>query len=240
MFVAICSLSSRCSFLALITLAALPLVASDSNSVVNQATDNRISSEGVIHRVLYEGPLMHDQNWKITHGPRGADNFKVVGFGGTCSTVPADIFNVSAFERLTFDAVQEHLGFWRMSWVDTVSGEATQGTDYKYQRRMDFSGTTTNGGPPRPKRITVSDADEEGLQVVPSNVLAPAIDMNDIFILSSQGTLLASSYVRATFRLQIPPVDQDPPPASFPVVMPGGYILGTAQQLAGQTGCDPL
>ncbi len=240
MFVPIRSLSSHCRFLAVVTLAALPLVASDDSGPVSENSFQPISSKEAIHRVLYEGPLMHDQNWKITRGPRGADNFKLVALGGTCSTVPADVFNVSAFERITFEAVPEHLGIWKMSWVDTVSGEATQGTDYKYQRRMDFSGTTSNGGPPRARRITAIDDDEEGLQIVPSNVLAPALDINDFFILSSHGTLVASSYARGTFRLQIPPVDKDPPPSFFPVILPGGYIVQTLQELAGEGGCDPL
>lgn len=240
MFVAIRSRSSHRRFLTLLTLATLPLVASENSGLLNGTSDQRISSQGAVRLVLYEGPLMHDKNWKIARGPKGPDNFKLAALGGTCSTVPADIFNAAAFERITFDAVQQHLGMWKMSWVDTVSGEATQGADYKYQRRMDFSGTTKNGAPPRPKRISAFDDDEQGLQVVPSNVLAPAVDIDDVFILSSHGILVASSYVRGTFRLQIPPIDQDPPPAAFPVILPGGYILQTIQQLAGQTGCDPL
>ena len=41
--------------------------------------------------VLYEGPLLHDQNWTIKAGPVSPDNQKSSSFGGTCSMVPGDV-----------------------------------------------------------------------------------------------------------------------------------------------------
>ncbi len=43
--------------------------------------------------------------------------------------------------------------------------------------------------------------------------------MIDFFILQTPGGgVVANSHVRWTWRLQIPPVDTDPPPAFFPFV----------------------
>ncbi len=82
-------------------LAALPAVelAADSDKVQASGRNEKNS----IATVLYEGPLVHDQNWHLTAGPPGPDNQKP---GGTCSMIPHDVHNVagSGFERITFEA----------------------------------------------------------------------------------------------------------------------------------------
>ena len=99
----------------------------------------------------------------------------------------------------------------------------------------------TNGGRrPRPNRVTPISENDGFLQIVPNNVNADALDLIDMFVLQSPGGgVTASSRVHWTWRLQIPLVDTDPPPAFFPVLFQR-YIVNTHNQLAGQLGCDPL
>jgi hypothetical protein len=193
--------------------------------------------------VLYEGPLTHDQNWIIKSGPLSPDNQTFRAFGGTCSMVPSDVTNRvgSGRERVTFAAESTGLAVWKMAWTDTVSGIAADGNNYHYQQRFEYVGTTTDGKAPRPSRAFPSSENDGFLQTVPSNVLADALDLNDIFLLQTpQGGVVANSHIHWALRLQIPPFEMDPPPSFFPVVLFGQYIVVLHDQLAGQLGCDPL
>lgn len=231
------------------------LVATAAGSVVLAAphwNDSRADSadtrslggpgKGGISIVLYEGPLVHDQNWILKAGPPGPENQKFQPLGGSCSMIPGDIHNVAAFERVTFEAERQDLGLWKMAWTDTVAGTASDGNDYTYRQRHEFTAPTNDGKPPRPNRATPSPGNSDGfLQVVPNNVNADATDEIDFFILQSPGAgVVANSHFHLTFRLQIPPAETDPPPDFFPIVFQGKYIANTINQLAGQRGCDPL
>jgi hypothetical protein len=118
-----------------------------------------------------------------------------------------------------------------MAWTDTVSGRATDGNSYRYQQRYEYIGTTTDGRSPKPSRAAPSSEMDGFLQPVPGNVIADALDLSDFFLLQTHHWIL---------RMQIPPVAMDPPPAFFPFVLYGGYIVNIHDQLAGQLGCDPL
>jgi hypothetical protein len=208
-----------------------------------RAEDDRGKDRDINFTVLYEGPLTHDQDWIIKSGPISSDNQKFRAFGGTCSMVPADVSNRSGSgrERVTFEAENRGLGVWKMAWTDTVSGRATDGNSYKYQQRYEYVGTTTDGKAPRPSRAAPSSEADGFLQPVPSNVIADALDLSDIFLLHMHdGGVVASSHVHWTLRLQIDPAAMDPSPSFFPVVLYGGYIVNFHDQLAGQLGCDPL
>jgi hypothetical protein len=221
-------------------LAALPAIglAADSDDVQASGRNEKHS----IATVLYEGPLVHDQNWTIPAGPPGPDNQKA-GPGGTCSMVPHDLHNVagSDFERITFEAQRLELGLWKMARTDTLTGTATDGNHYTYRQRFEFTAPTNDGKPPRPNRATPSGDDLGFLQVVPSNVNADLLDMTDQYVLQRfGGGVVASSNLHWTWRLQIPPIENDPPPAFFPFLLDNKYIISTHEQLAGQVGCDPL
>jgi hypothetical protein len=193
--------------------------------------------------VLYEGPLLHDQNWTIKAGPVSPDNQKSSSFGGTCSMVPGDvdIQTSSGRDRVTFEAEYTGLGIWKMAWTDTVSGSASDGNEWHYQQRIEFSGTTTDGRPPRPNRSLPSPGNDGFMQSIPSNVTSDTLDLTDFFILQPRGgDIVASSHVHFILRQQIPPGETDPPPDYFPYVFFGKYIVNLHDQLAGQLGCDPL
>jgi hypothetical protein len=195
-----------------------------------------------IFTVLYEGPLVHDQNWTVTAGPPGPDNQKA-GPGGTCSMIPHNIQNVagSDFERITFEAERLDLGVWKMARTDTLIGTATDGNNYTYRQRIEYTAPTNDGKPPRPNTATPSGDDLGFLQVVPSNVNADSLDLIDQYVLQPfGGGVVASSHVHWTWRLQIPPVENDPAPDFFPFLLDNKYIVNTHEQLAGQVGCDPL
>lgn len=227
--------------LPLAVIAVLPLSAEDNNATMKD-DHHRGRDKDKILVVLYEGPLVHDKDWMIKAGPPGPDNQKFRAVGGTCSMIPNDLRNApgSGFERVTFEAEKQHLGLWQMTRIDTVVGHADDGNPYTYQQRQDYIGTTTDGRPPRPNRGTPTSEFDGFLQIVPSNVVADAFDLHDFFMLRTPaGGLIASSHVHYTFRLQIPPVESDPPPSFFPFVIQG-YILNIHEQLAGQLGCDPL
>jgi hypothetical protein len=88
------------------------------------ADDDRKGDDHGKVTVLYEGPLLHDQNWVIKSGPVSPDNQKSSSFGGTCSMVPSDVSieTGSGRDRVTFEAENTGLGVWKMAWTDTVSG----------------------------------------------------------------------------------------------------------------------
>jgi hypothetical protein len=191
--------------------------------------------------VLYEGPLVHDQNWTITAGPPGPDNQKYTG--STCSMIPHDVHNAagSGFERITFEAEWLHLGVWKMAWTETVVGMATDGNNYTYRQRIEYTAPTNDGRRPTPNRAAPSGDNLGFLQVVPSNVNADSLDMIDQFVLQPfGGGVVASSHVHWTWRLQIPPIENDPAPDFYPFLLDNKYILNTHEQLAGQLGCDPM
>jgi hypothetical protein len=80
----------------------------------NDGGDHRSGAKDRIATVLYEGPLVHDQDWTIKSGPVGPDNQKFRAVGGTCSMIPSDLHNApgSGFERVTFEAKRNHLNIW--------------------------------------------------------------------------------------------------------------------------------
>ena len=226
-------------FLLLAASAVPPLVAEE---------DGKHEQANAFRVVLYEGPLVHDKEWKIIKGTVKNDVY--FPFGGTCSMVPSDVRNdvqtprESASEHVIFEAQPEPEGVWNMAWSDGVSGKATAATGqkyrYTYQRRFTYLGATKDGGAPRPNRATPSAGNEGFLQFVPSNVNADALELTDLFLLQEEagGNLVASSHVRWIVRLRITPTEQ--PPAFFPAVV-DGYIVGAIHdQLAGQLGCDPI
>lgn len=233
------SVAAKPVVLLLAASAALPLSARSPGKDTRDGDDNERFRERVT--VLYEGPLSHDQDWTIVVGPRGPQNQVPHRRGGTCSMVPANVSNSSAFERVTFAATREHFGIWRMSWADTVTGIATDGNKYKYQQRYDFVGVTSDGETPRPTRDKPVGETGGFLLAIPTNVITDTLDLDDFFLLfTSSGDIAASSHISAVYRQQIPPVSLDPPPLAFPAVAFGRYIINIRNQLAGQAGCDPL
>jgi hypothetical protein len=201
---------------------------------------NKDRTKRSIFIVLYEGPLVHDQNWTLTAAPPGPDNQKP---GGTCSMIPHDVHNAagSGFERVTFEAERNDLGFWEMAWTETLVGVTSDGNNYAYRQHNTYTGPTTDGHTPRPNRGSPSGDDLGFLQVVPSNVNADSVDMVDQFALyPSGGALIASSHLHFIWRLRIPPVENDLPPDFFPALLDNKYIVNTHIQLAGEFGCDPL
>jgi hypothetical protein len=208
--------------LALAFAAVLPLEAADGQRGHNNAVT-----------VLYEGPPLDEEDWTIKSGPVSPDNQKAGALGGTCSMVPSDVSMMtgSVRERVTFEAENIGLGVWKMTWTETLSGSALNGDEWHEEMRIEFSGTTTDGKPPRPNSSLP----------VPSNVTSDALDLSDLFVLQPPGgDIAASSHVHWVLRRQIPPVATDNPPDYFPVVLFGGYIVNLHEQLAGQFGCDPL
>jgi hypothetical protein len=220
-------------------LAAIPLRGDNDNG-----EEHRRRAKDRIFVVLYQGPRVGDPEWTIKSGPVGPDNQQFRVLGGTCSMIPSDVHNVpgSAFERITFEGKRNHLNVWEMVWTHTVTGTATGDNRYTYQNEFTYRGPTTDGKAPKPNRAMPSPGNLGFMQVVPSNVNAGALDMIDFFILQTPGGgVVANSHVRWTWRLQIPPVDTDPPPDFFPFIEPPqGYIVNLHDQLAGQLGCDPI
>lgn len=232
--------AGRCGlFTWLVVAAVFPLIGqieidNDSGSKGNDGRNQRINL------VLYSGPLIHDTMWMLTRGTN-TDVFR-----GQCSMIPSNVSNIagSASEVVTFTAEPGALGVWDMVWTDTVSGKAMAITGqryrYYYRSRITFAGSTTDGRAPAPNRRAPSGTDEGFLLGVPSNVNAASFDVSDFFILQDEvgGTVVANSQVLWRERLKITPTEQ--PPAFYPFVDFGRYILATHEQLAGQLGCDPL
>ena len=192
--------------------------------------------------VLYQGPLVHDQQWVITAGTTKTDMFGV--FGGTCSMVSSNVRNVSAREQVRFEA--EYLGFgvWNMAHTDTVSGRAIADTGqryrYTYRARHTFTGITTDGKAPNPNRAMPSPTNLGFLDLVPANVVAAALKFEDIFLLRDEATgdVVADAQVLASLHLRVNPAEQPPP--IFPFVWDGYILTPPYEPIAGQPGCDPL
>jgi hypothetical protein len=233
--------SLRSKYVMFLAIGSLVLPVAFSYQMKGDDSETRDSKPAKFMTVLYKGPLVHDQDWVIKAGPAGPDNQKFHGLGGTCSMVPNDVHNLRAVERVTFEAERVGLGLWSMASVDNISGTAMDGNKYHQFMRFEFIGLTTDGHPPKPNRTQPSDQNEGFLQVVPSNVDADSLDLNDNFVLQSpSGGIVASSHAHWTWRLQIPPVSTDPPPDFFPFLLGGKYMANIHKQLAGQLGCDPL
>ena len=97
--------------------------------------------------VLYQGPLVHDQQWVMK---RGTTNNNLLGvFGGTCSLVPSNVRNLSGFEQVQFESEHQGLGVWKIVHLDTVIGTAVGETGqkyrYTYNLRRSVTGITTDG-----------------------------------------------------------------------------------------------
>jgi len=188
--------------------------------------------------VLYQGPLTHERDWKLTRGTTNTDVFR-----GNCSMIPGDVTNLPMFsvERVVFEATPKGLDVWDMAWVDTVYGRATgNGKTYRYtyQQRLSFTAPTIDGRAPIPNRGTPVNGQGGFLQFTPRNVLLDYLENHDFFSLrDEQGNLVANSHVLWTFRSRTTP--GEPPPAFFPYLVEG-LILAEPKQLSGQLGCDPL
>jgi hypothetical protein len=191
--------------------------------------------------VLYEGPLVHDQQWVMR---RGTTNNDVLGvFGGNCSMIPSDVRNIRGFERVRLEIDYQGLGVWRVSHVDTVIGSAIAETGqrykYTYKLRRSVTGVTIDGKPPSPNRAMPTPTNPGFLEPVPTNIESASLQFADIFLLRDEATGLpvADAHMIGWFHRRINPSEQ--PPAFFPFVL-DGYIATTLRAVAGQAGCDPL
>jgi hypothetical protein len=170
----------------------------------------------------------------------GTTNTQLLGaFGGSCSMVPSNVRNDSAREQVRFEA--EHQAFddaWKMAWVDTVA-DTGQRYRYTYHVRHSFTGITTDGKAPNPSREMPTATSSGFLETVPGNVVAAALEFQDIFLLTDEATrqLVADAQVLGQFHFRTDPSEQ--PPAFFPFAV-DGYIANGLQTLAGEPGCDPL
>ena len=220
----------------LLSLPQYPLSAQADNL---QAARHRDGSERTSE--LYEGPLVHDQQWVMT---QGATNTQVLGvFGGTCSLIQSNVRNVRGWERVRIETEYEGLGVWKVTHVDTVVGTAIadsgQRYTYTYNRRRSVTGITTDGKPPKPNRARPTETNPGFLDPVPGNIESTTLEFNDFFLLRDEttGQLVADANVVGWFHRRIDPLEQ--PPAFFPFVL-DGYIATRIETLAGQAGCDPL
>ena len=191
--------------------------------------------------VLYEGPLVHDQQWVMR---RGTTNTQILGvFGGTCSLIPSNVRNVQGWERVRFEAEHQGLGVWKVTHVDTVVGTAVADSglrySYTYNLRQSVTGITTDGKPPSPSSARPTATNPGFLEPVPGNIESATLEFNDFFLLRDEATgqLVADANVVGWFHRRIDPSEQ--PPAFFPFVQ-DGYIPTRLETLAGQAGCDPL
>ena len=191
--------------------------------------------------VLYQGPLVHDQQWVIRSGTTNTNLLGV--FGGNCSLVPSNVRNLSGFEQVRFEYEHQGLGVWKMAHVDTVTGIAVAETGqryrYTYNLRRSVTGITTDGKAPNPNRAVPTSTNRGFLDPVPSNVESAALKFEDFFLLIDEATgrVVADAQVLGWFHRRIDPAEQ--PPSFFPFVL-DGYIATTLETIAGQAGCDPL
>lgn len=191
--------------------------------------------------VLYEGPMVHDQDWVMRYG---TTNNNILGvFGGNCSTIPSNVRNLGGYEQIRFETEYQGNGVWNMARIDTINGKAVADTGqryrYTYSVKHSFTGVTTDGKPPRPNRSRPTPTNPGFLDIVPSNVVAASLEFKDIFLLGdeSSGRLLTDAQVLGHFHYRLDPAEVPPP--FFPFVL-DGYIATSLQTVAGQAGCDPL
>jgi len=191
--------------------------------------------------VLYQGPLVHDQQWVMTQGTTNTNRLGV--FGGTCSLIPSNVRNLSGSEQVRFESEYLGLGVWKVAHVDTVVGTAVAVTGqryrYTYNLRRSVTGITTDGKPPSPNRAMPTSTNPGFLDPVPSNVESAALRFEDFFLLIDEATgrVVADANVLGWFHRRLNPSEQ--PPSYFPFVL-DGYIVTTLETIAGQAGCDPL
>jgi hypothetical protein len=209
--------------------------------VDNAEANDRARRSFQIDTVLYQGPLVHNQEWEVK---RGTTNNQLLGvFGGTCSLIPSNVRNLRGVEQVRFEAEYQGLGIWKMAHVDTVVGTAVADTGqryrYTYNLRRSVTGITTDGKPPSPNRARPTPTNRGFLEPVPSNVESAALKFEDFFLLMDEATghLVADAQVLGWFHRRIDPSEQ--PPAFFPFVL-DGYIATSLETIAGQPGCDPL
>jgi hypothetical protein len=231
----------NCHAVILISLAQTSLcpLKAQVDSATNIDGDSR--SRFHIDTVLYQGTLVHDQEWVLT---RGTMNNQVLGvLGGTCSTVPSNISNVRAFERVHFKAEYQGFGVWKMNHTDTVVGTAIAETGERYRYTYNLSSSTTgvtiNGKPPHPSRTMPTSTNQGFLEPVPSNIESATLKLEDMFLLldRASGHLATDAHVLLSLHRAIDPSEK--PPSFFPAPF-DGYIASTFQTVSGQAGCDPL
>jgi hypothetical protein len=191
--------------------------------------------------MLYQGALVHDQQWVMS---RGTTNTNVLGvFGGKCSLIPSNVRNLIGSEQVHFESEYQGLGVWKMAHVDTVVGtaasESGQRYRYTYNLRRSVTGITTDGKPPSPNRAMPTSTNPGFLDPVPANVESASLRFEDFFLLIDEATghVVADAEVHGWFHRRIDPNEQ--PPGFFPFVL-DGYIATTLEAIAGQAGCDPL
>jgi hypothetical protein len=157
--------------------------------------------------------------------------------------IPSNVRNVSAIEQVRFEAEHQAFDVWKMAWAETIEGSAVADTGqqyrYTYHAQFSFTGITTDGRAPKPNRKMPTPTNSGFLDIVPSNVVADALEFQDIFLLIDEATghPAANAHVLGQFHLMTDPSEQ--PPAFFPVVL-DGYIANGLQTVAGEPGCDPL
>jgi len=210
-----------------------------------QQTDNSEASRfrGGAERniLLYQGSLVHDQQWVMR---RGNTNTNVLGvFGGNCSLIPSNVSNIRGFEQVHVETDYEGLGVWKVTHVDTVVGTAVAATGqqytYAYNLRRSVRGITTDGRPPSPNRAKPTQNNPGFLDPVPDNIESASLEFNDFFLLREEtsGRIVADANVIGVFHRRIDPLE--PLPAFFPFLL-DGYIATRIETVAGQAGCDPL
>ena len=195
------------------------------------ADDDRKGDDHAKVTVLYDGPLLHDQNWTIKSGPVSPDNQKNPSFGGTCSMVPNDVSiqTGSGRDRVTFEAEYTGLGVWKMAWMETVSGGASNGDEWHYQQRVEFSGTTTDGKAPRPNRSLPSPGNDGFLQAIPSNVSADTLDLDRFLHPATAGWRYRGKFTRPLCSSPADSTGGDGPPARL---LPGCCVWEVHRQPA--------
>ena len=191
--------------------------------------------------ILYQGPLLHDQQWVMR---RGTTNTNLLGvFGGNCSLIPSNVRNSRGFEQVRVETDYEGLGVWKVTHVDTVVGTAVADTGqrytYTYNLRRSVRGISTDGRPPNPNRAMPTETNPGFFDPVPNNIESAALEAEDFFLLREEATgrLVADAKVIGVFHRRIDPSEQ--PPAIFPFVL-DGFIVTKIETVAGQAGCDPL
>ena len=135
--------------------------------------------------LLYQGPLVHDQQWVMR---RGTTNTNLLGvFGGNCSLIPSNVSNVRGFEQVRLETEYEGLGVWKVTHIDTVVGTAVaaagQRYTYTYNLRRSVRGITTDGRPPSPNRARPTETNPGFLDPVPNNIESTTLEFNDFFLL---------------------------------------------------------